>query len=94
MFFFCSPQGHTKGVNSVKFLPDGKAFFTASEDGSCRLWDLRSQQQVQMYTSDDDNATQCCSSASGAYLYAGYSQGAVRVFDTVSGEVRFICSAH
>lgn len=81
--------GHTKGINNVKFMANGRGFGSASEDGTVRLWDLRSQQQVQTYTSDVEgaNITSCCFSASGAYVFAGQHQGQVSVFDTVSGSL-------
>ena len=32
-------EGHTDGVWSAAFSPDGKRIVTASKDGTARLWD-------------------------------------------------------
>ena len=40
-------EGHVSEINSVKFIPSGDCFITGSDDGTCRLYDLRSDQELQ-----------------------------------------------
>jgi pre-rRNA-processing protein IPI3 len=38
--------GHTRGVNALAVSPDGECLVSGSDDGSVRVWDLRSRQQL------------------------------------------------
>ncbi|KAF2305915.1 hypothetical protein GH714_008849 [Hevea brasiliensis] len=41
-------HGHEGDVNAVKFFPDGNRFGTGSDDGTCRLFDIRTGHQLQV----------------------------------------------
>ncbi|CAM8935377.1 hypothetical protein QQ045_014011 [Rhodiola kirilowii] len=85
-------HGHEDDVNTVKFFPDGNRFGTGSDDGSCRLFDIRTGHQLQVYKPEqvDDETPQvkCIAfSNSGRLLFAGYSTGACYVWDTLLAKV-------
>ncbi|XP_020274060.1 guanine nucleotide-binding protein subunit beta-like isoform X2 [Asparagus officinalis] len=87
-------HGHEGDVNAVKFFPDGQRFGTGSDDGSCRLFDMRSGHQLQIYSqqhgdndSDAPIVTSIAFSISGRLLFAGYSNGDCYVWDTLLAEV-------
>ncbi|KAL3792551.1 hypothetical protein HJC23_005521 [Cyclotella cryptica] len=44
--------GHEADINSVTYFPDGNAIGTGSDDHSCRLFDMRSYGQVNIFKSD------------------------------------------
>jgi WD40 repeat protein len=39
-------NGHSDGVHSVVFSPDGKRLATGSSDGTVKLWDAATEQEV------------------------------------------------
>lgn len=85
-------HGHEGDVNSVKFFPDGNRFGTGSDDGSCRLFDMRTGHQLQVYNQQHgDNevppVTSIAFSISGRLLFAGYSNGDCYVWDTLLARV-------
>jgi WD40 repeat protein len=87
-------HGHEGDVNSVKFFPDGHRFGTGSDDGTCRLFDMRTGHQLQVYSREPDRndnelptVTSIAFSISGRLLFAGYSNGDCYVWDTLLAEV-------
>ncbi|KAJ9135528.1 hypothetical protein P3X46_032705 [Hevea brasiliensis] len=85
-------HGHEGDVNAVKFFPDGNRFGTGSDDGTCRLFDIRTGHQLQVYyqqRSDNEvpHVTSIAFSISGRLLFAGYSNGDCYVWDTLLAQV-------
>ncbi|CAN6461853.1 unnamed protein product [Victoria cruziana] len=85
-------HGHEGDVNTVKFFPDGLRFGTGSEDGTCRLFDMRTGHQLQVYEqqhgeNEAPSVTCIAFSKSGRLLFAGYSNDDCRVWDTIVGKV-------
>jgi len=81
-------EGHTSDINSVKFHPCGDAIATGSDDASCRLFDLRADREVAVYSKDailfGVNAVDF--SVSGRLLFAGYNDYSVNLWDTLKCE--------
>ncbi|XP_043708982.1 guanine nucleotide-binding protein subunit beta-like [Telopea speciosissima] len=85
-------HGHAGDVNTVKFFPDGQRFGTGSDDGTCRLFDMRTGHELQVYHQQhSDNGvplvTSITFSISGTLLFAGYSNGNCYVWDTLLAKV-------
>jgi len=85
-------QGHDGDVNTVKFFPDGNRFGTGSDDGTCRLFDVRTGHQLQVYfqqngDNDDRHVSSIAFSISGRLLFTGYSNGDCYVWDTLLAKV-------
>ncbi|GAA0184767.1 heterotrimeric G-protein [Lithospermum erythrorhizon] len=84
--------GHQGDVNSVKFFPDGNRFGTGSDDGTCRLYDIRTGHQLQVYHQPHSHGevtpvTSIAFSISGRLLFAAYTNGDCYVWDTLLAKV-------
>ncbi|XP_078430424.1 GTP binding protein beta 1 isoform X2 [Wolffia australiana] len=86
-------QYHLGDVNTVKFFPDGQRFGTGSDDGTCRLFDVRTGHQLQVYSHEPRDAdetphvTSIAFSLSGRLLFAAYSNGDCLLWDTLLAKV-------
>jgi WD40 repeat protein len=69
----------------VTFFPNGSAFATGSDDATCRLFDIRADQELALY--DHDNIicgiSSVAFSKSGRLLFAGYDDYNCNVWDTL-----------
>lgn len=72
----------------LQFFPNGHAFATGSDDATCRLFDLRADQELMMYSHDNIicGITSVAFSKSGRLLLAGYDDFNCNVWDTLKGE--------
>lgn len=73
---------------TLQFFPNGHAFATGSDDATCRLFDLRADQELMMYSHDNIicGITSVAFSKSGRLLLAGYDDFNCNVWDTLKGE--------
>ncbi|KAH9260416.1 hypothetical protein BASA81_001586 [Batrachochytrium salamandrivorans] len=79
-------EGHESDINSVGFFPDGNAFGTGSDDSSCRLFDLRSYNQLNQFTDDKIvcGITSIAFSNSGRLLIGGYDDYQAIIWDSIA----------
>ncbi|KAK9136359.1 hypothetical protein Syun_015689 [Stephania yunnanensis] len=85
-------HGHEGDVNTVKFFPDGQQFGTGSDDGTCKLFDIRTGHQLQAYyqelgDADVPTVTSIAFSVSGRLLFVGYSNRNCYIWDTIMAKV-------
>ncbi|CAG2108836.1 unnamed protein product [Medioppia subpectinata] len=78
-------EGHDADINSVKYYPSGDAIATASDDSTCRLFDLRADREVAIYSKQSIifGVNSVDFSISGRLLFAGYNDYTVNVWDTM-----------
>lgn len=68
-------------------FPDGNAFMTGSDDTTCRLFDIRSDGQVNVFQ-DRQTTTPVTTlefSPSGRVLFASYEGGSLCAWDVLKG---------
>ena len=79
----CHELGKHESVTSaVAFSPDGLRLLTGGSDGSIRLWDTRTWQEVGALPGLEEYVTRVSFSADGGFIAAAGLKSTVRVFKT------------
>ena len=79
-----------------QFFPNGHVFATGSDDATCRLFDIRADQEIGMYSHDNIicGITSVAFSKSGRLLLAGYDDFNCNVWDTLRLERAGVLAGH
>jgi guanine nucleotide-binding protein G(I)/G(S)/G(T) subunit beta-1 len=85
--------GHIADINTVKWFTDSQSICSGSDDGTVRMFDLRSYRQLNEYSDADNRSlhsqdaagvTSVDVSASGQYLFAAYDNGQVYMWASLN----------
>jgi WD40 repeat protein len=78
-------KGHTAGLNSAAFSPDGKYIVTAGDDNTARLWNAISGQGVMTLTAHTGAVTAAAFSPDGKYIVTAGADASAKVWDVSDG---------
>lgn len=78
--------GHTADIQQITFSADGKYLVTASSDGTVRLWDVQSGEELRQFTGHAGPVFLVELSPNGNYLLTSGNDGTNRLWDVNSGE--------
>jgi len=74
-------KGHSKEVRHLAFLPDQQRLFSGADDGTVRVWNTETGEEILTLQEWDTPVADLDVSADGRYLVAASSGGQVQVWD-------------
>jgi WD40 repeat protein/tetratricopeptide (TPR) repeat protein len=74
-------EGHTDGVTSVSFSPDGQRIASASKDKTIKLWDLKNRQDVKTFVQHTDAVTSVSFSPDGQVIASASKDKTVKLWN-------------
>jgi WD40 repeat protein/serine/threonine protein kinase len=87
-------KGHTRGVTSVCFSPDGLRLASASEDQTLIVWNAATGQEVRRVKGHTRGVTSVCFSPDGRRLASASLDNMVKVWDTATGKELLTFKGH
>ncbi|MCT7976199.1 serine/threonine-protein kinase [Laspinema olomoucense] len=87
-------QGHTDGVNSVVFSPDGKLLASGSKDKTLRLWDTVTGMELHQLCGHTKSVVSLAFSPDGKVLASGSEDETMRLWDVVTGRELYQLCEH
>ncbi|NJM06944.1 CHAT domain-containing protein [Candidatus Gracilibacteria bacterium] len=79
-------NGHSSAVRDVAFSPDSQLVLSASDDGTMRLWEVASGQELARYDDHPGAVTAVAFSSDGTRAFAGTTANRVYVWHTFNRE--------
>ena len=73
--------GHTAGVRSVAFNPDGHTIASGSDDNTIRLWDVSAGRHLRTLTGHTGDVESVAFSPDGKTLASGSSDGTILLWE-------------
>lgn len=78
-------EGHRQGVNDVEFSSDGSQIFSASTDGTIRIWNTERHVEVRRLASHGFGVNELVLNEEDGWLAYGAVDGGTRLIDLDSG---------
>jgi WD40 repeat protein len=87
-------KGHLDNTHDIVVSPDGTRILTGSEDGTARLWDARTAQELRRFAGHEGGVYAVAFSPDGGRVATAGWDGTTIVWDANDGKVISIFSGH
>jgi WD40 repeat protein len=78
--------GHTGGVTTCAFSPDGRYVLSASDDRTLRLWEVATGAEVRAFTGHTEAVNACAFSPDSRYALSASRDQTLRLWEVATGE--------
>src|SRR6202012_124837 len=79
-------EGHSNGVGSLTFSPDGRYIASGSHDRTIRHWDAKSGKEIRKLEGHSRSVASVAFSPDGSYIASGSADMTIRLWDAKSGK--------
>ena len=86
--------GHTHGVESISFSPEGQTLASSAKDQTIRLWDLLTGRHLKTLTGHTDEVESISFSPEGRTLASSSKDQTIRLWDVATGSHKNIFTEH
>ena len=87
-------RGHTKGLHSAVFSPDGKLALTASVDNTSRIYEVASGKELQVLSGHTSSIMSAVFSPDGKLALTASMDNTARVFEVATGKELKVLNGH
>ena len=79
-------QGHEESINKIAFAPGGKAFVTASDDFTLKMWESGNNKYIRSLIGHNDAVRDFALSSDGNFIVSVSFDGEIILWDAQTGE--------
>src|SRR5437588_124684 len=86
--------GHTQGITSLSFSPDGNLLASASNDNTIKIWDVTTGRELRTYARHKNLALSVAWSSDGGRVASGDCDTKIHIWDPETGNTLRVLVGH